>query len=247
MSPPLRCVVVEDEAESRESLAGWLSAAPGCTLVGMAATGPEAVDLVERERPGLVLLDIRLPGMDGIEVLRRLGHRPDVVFTTAHEDYAVAAFELGAVDYLLKPFGRERLLAALARAQARLGASPAGSSAVDRALEASSPPLRRIFARKGNKVVPIRVRDLVRVSASGEYSELHTARESFLVRIPLRELSARLDPDTFEQVHRSHLVNLDEVDHLSAVDDRRLLLTLRDGTRVVASRSASERLRRRFR
>jgi two-component system LytT family response regulator len=247
MSGPLRCAVVEDEAQSRRSLAGWLSEAPACELVGVAATGPEAVALVERERPDLLLLDIRLPEMDGIEVLRRLRHRPEVVFTTAHEAYAVAAFELGAVDYLVKPFGRERLFAALSRARERLGPGRAASTAVDRALDAEARPLRRLFARKGSRVVPIAVAEIVRVDASGEYSEVHLARESFLVRIPIRDLAARLDPDTFEQVHRSHIVNLDAVAHLSAADDRRLLVTLKDGSSLVASRSASERLRGRFR
>lgn len=247
MSASLRCAVVEDEAEPRRSLAAWIAGAPGCELAGVAATGPEAVALVEEARPDLLLLDIRLPELDGMEVLRRIRHRPEVVFTTAHEDYAVTAFELGAVDYLVKPFGRERLLAAIGRARERIGLSRGASTAVERALDASSRPLRRLFARKGNKVVPIAVADIVRVAASGEYSEVHTARGSFLVRIPLRELAALLDPDTFEQVHRSHVVNLDLVAHLSAADDRRLLVTLKDGTGVVASRSASERLRERFR
>jgi len=221
--------------------------APGVELVGVAATGPEAVAVVEARRPDLLLLDIRLPELDGLEVLRRLRHRPEVIFTTAHEAYAVAAFELGAVDYLVKPFGRQRLLAALERARARGGAGRGEPPAVDRALAASSRPLRRLFARTGTRVVPVALGEVTRIEAAGEYSEVHTAAGSHLVRVTLRELMACLDPETFEQVHRSRIVNLDAVDHLRAADDRRLLVVLKDGTTVLASRAASERLRLRFR
>jgi two-component system LytT family response regulator len=250
---PLRCVVVEDEAESRVNLVRYASDVPGVELVGVAANGTEALALVDGARPDLVLLDIRLPEMDGLEVLRRVRHRPEVVFTTAYEAYAVAAFELGALDYLVKPFGRERLAAAIERVRARLasgrGGLPAGddSSTVDRALDAAKRPLKRLFARKGDRIHPIAVEDIVRVSAGGDYSEVHTEKESFLVHVTLSELASCLDPELFERVHRSHIVNLNAVEHLRPADDRRLVVTLKGGARVVASRAASERIRRRVR
>lgn len=250
MSETLRCVLVEDEAESRLNLIEYVSRIPRLDLVGVAASGPEAVALVERERPDLLLLDIRLPEMDGLEVLRRLKHRPEVVFSTAYDSYAVSAFELGALDYLVKPFGRDRLATAIERVRRRMAAGrgePATVGTVERALEAGKRPVRRLFVRKGDRVVPIAVDDIVRVSASGEYSEVHTGRESHLVQIPLRELLVCLDPDTFEQVHRSHIVNLNAVDHFRPADDRRLLVTLRDGTAILASRAASKRIRERIR
>lgn len=244
---PMRGVVVEDEAESRTNIVEYLRLVPGFELVGVAASGLAAVSLVEEKRPDLVLLDIRLPEIDGLEVLRRLEHRPEVVFTTAYDDYAVAAFELGALDYLVKPFGRERLVSAIERVRLRTGPERGESTAVDRALTASHRPLKRLFARKGDRIVPIAVDEIVRIAASGEYSEIHTGRETFLVRIPLRELLSCLDPETFEQVHRSHIVNLAAVDHLRPADDRRLLVAMRDGVSVLASRAASERMRRRIR
>jgi len=152
-----------------------------------------------------------------------------------------------SIDYLVKPFGRARLLAALERARERTASLRGEDGAVERALAASERPLRRIFARKGERVLPIAVADVVRIDAAGEYSEIHAGRESFLVRIPLKDLVARLDPDVFEQVHRSHVVNLDAVEHLRPADDRRLVVTMKDGTCVVASRAASERIRRRIR
>lgn len=247
MSSPLRCVLVEDEAESRANMVGFLSFVPELELVGVAASGSEAVLLVENERPDLLLLDIHLPEMDGIEVLRRLRHRPEVVFTTAHEAYAISAFELGALDYLVKPFGRDRLVAAIERVRARVRPGRTETPAVDRALAASRRPLKRLFVRKGDRVIPVSAEDIVRVSASGQYSEIQAGQETYLVQIPLKELLACLDPDTFEQVHRSHIVNLNAIDHFRAADDRRLLVTLRDGSSVLASRAASERIRERIR
>lgn len=244
MKPPLRCVIAEDEAEARLNLIGYLRGAPRVELIGTAATGPEAVALVDELRPDLLLLDIQMPGVDGVAVLRRVRHRPEVIFTTAHEAYAVAAFELGAVDYLVKPFGRERLLAALARVVERAEADAGSVSAADRVLAVAASPLKRLFARKGHRIVPIAVSAIVRIQARGEYAEVFTAEEPFLVQITLSEFNARLDEEQFLQVHRSHIVNLDAVDNLRPVDDRRLLVTLRDGTGIVASRAASERLRR---
>ncbi|MEO8503482.1 MAG: LytTR family DNA-binding domain-containing protein [Acidobacteriota bacterium] len=247
MKPALRCVLAEDEAEARKNLIGYLRAAPGVELVGVAANGPEAIARVDELRPDLLLLDVQMPELDGMTVLRRIRHRPEVIFTTAHEAYAVAAFELGAVDYLVKPFGRERLLAAISRVVERSDAGAGEglrSDAVDRALSAAATPLTRLFARKGQRIVPIAASAIVRIHARGEYAEVVTAAESYLVQITLAEFSARLDPEQFVQVHRSHILNLDAIESLKPADDRRLLVTLRDGTGIVASRAASERLRR---
>lgn len=247
MSAPLRCAVVEDEPESRLNLVTYLSRVPRVELVGTASSGTEAIALVDDARPDLLLLDIRLPEMDGFEVLRRVSHRPEVVFTTAYDAYAVSAFELGALDYLVKPFGRERVEASVERVRARLGRDRGEPGAVDRALATAGRPLRRLFARQGGRIVPIPVGDIVRVAASGEYAEIHTERETYLVEITLAELHSCLDPERFERVHRSHIVNFDAVDHLRPADDRRLLITLRGGATVLASRSASERIRSRVR
>ncbi len=241
----LRAVIAEDEAESRANLVRYLQDEPQIELVGVATNGLEAVALVDARRPDLLLLDIQMPELDGLDVLRRVEHRPEVVFTTAHEAFAVAAFELGAVDYLVKPFGRERLLAAIRRVSERhgLGETDAAGT-VERVLAADTSPLTRLFARKGNRIVPIAVHEIVRIQARGEYAEVHTAHEPFLVQITLAEFIARLDPGQFVQVHRAHIVNLDSIGELRPADDRRLLVTLRDGTGIVASRAASERLRR---
>ena len=240
---PITCVLVEDEPEARTNLRAWLLDVEWIAVRGEAADGKSAVALIDHVRPDLVFLDVQLPEMTGLRVLEAVRHAPDVVFTTAYDQYALAAFEIGALDYLVKPFGRERFMKALARVQQRLGGGGA-PSAPERARAAFAPGfLTRLFARRGERIVPILARDIRRIAAQGDYAEVHTAAGAFLLHVSLKELAARLDPERFVQVHRSHIVNLDAIDHLKPYDERRLVLVLKDGGEIVASRAASERLR----
>ncbi len=236
----MRAVIVEDEPHARASLREYACEIEWLTLVGEAADGNEAVRLIDALAPELVFLDISLPEASGLEVLQRISHTPDVVFTTAHDQYALAAFELGALDYLLKPFGRQRFHTALERVRRRLQSPVA---APDRARAAFGMPLRRLFARTRDGIVPIDVRTIQHISASGDYVEVHTDRGSHLLHTTLGELLTRLDPEAFRQVHRSHAVNLDAIVKLVAFDARRLLIRLRNGEEILASRAASETLR----
>jgi len=180
------------------------------------------------------------------EVARQMRATPEIVFTTAYDRFAITAFELGAIDYLVKPFGRERFATTLARLRARL--SPAAVPDRERAQAALEPgPLVRLFARHGDGIVPIAVSSILRIQAQGDYAEIHASEGVFLIHVSLSDLVARLDSDSFLQVHRSHIVNLTAVVRLKPYDERRLAIVLRDGSVVVASRAASERLRRRAR
>jgi two-component system LytT family response regulator len=235
-------LLVEDEPEARLTLRSWLEDVDWIDLTGEAADGRTAVDLIDRLRPDLVFLDVQLPEMTGLRVLESVRHAPEVVFTTAWDHYALAAFEIGALDYLVKPFGRERFLKALQRVRQRLGAGD--PSAPERARTAFAQGyLTRLFARRGERIVPILARDIRRIAAQGDYAEVHTPAGTFLLHVSLKELAGRLDPDRFVQVHRSHIVNLDAIDHLKPYDERRLVLVLKEGGEIVASRAASERLR----
>jgi two-component system LytT family response regulator len=245
MSPrtaPVRAVLVEDEPLARENLREYASGVPWLMLVGEASDGAEAVRLIDRLEPELAFLDICLPELSGLQVAQSIRHRPEIVFTTAYDRFAVAAFEVGALDYLLKPFGRQRFQAMLRRVSRRLG-QPAVPAA-ERAGSAFGSPLRRLFARTRGGVVPIPVPTIRHVQASGDYVVVHSAAGRHLLKIGIAELASRLDPEQFCQVHRSHLVNLEAVEILRPFDDRRLLIKLRDGTEIVASRAASEQLRR---
>src|SRR5262249_7728997 len=184
-------------------------------LVGEAADGREAVASIDRLEPRLVFLDVRLPELSGLEVLEKIRHRPEVVFATAFDRYAVAAFELGALDYLVKPFGRERFRRMLQRVRRRLDLEPEvpeAPAAPERALSAlGAAPLRPPLARTGDRIVPIPAAAILRVQARGDYAEVHAPGGPFLLHVSLTELAARLDPERFIQVHRSHVVNLDAV------------------------------------
>lgn len=238
----IRVVIVEDEPEARQSLRDYAIGISQIDMVGEAVDGSEAVELIDRLAPDLVFLDVVLPECSGLEVLARLRHRPEIVFTTAYDRFALAAFEAGALDYLLKPFGRDRFTRTVARVWRHLGHDP--SPAIERAQEAFESPWRRLFARTPKGIVPIDVATIRRIAASGDYAEVHCESGRYLLHISLGELMARLDPDVFCQVHRSHIVNLDHVERMYAHDERRLMIELRGGDRVVASRSASDKLRR---
>lgn len=239
----LRALVAEDEAPARANLREYLADVPWVTLVGEAADGREAVRLADALHPELLFLDVRLPELSGLEVARRAPAGAEIVFTTAYDRFAIAAFEIGAIDYLVKPFGRERFAATLERLKARLGQP--GASTAARARDAlGQGPLRRLYARQGERIVPIATASISRIEAHGDYVEVHCGAATFLLHMSLSELAERLDADRFRRVHRSHVVNLDAVQHFQAADERRLLITLRDGSRVVASRSGSEELRR---
>jgi len=241
----VRALIAEDEAPARDSLRAYLGATPWIEVVAEAVDGRSALALAEEHRPNLLFLDVRLPEVSGLEVARQIRHPAEIIFTTAFDSFAVAAFEIGALDYLVKPFGEERLGAALARLRARMKESQDPSTAGERARSSfSSGPLTRLFVRHGDRIVPIPVEGIRRIQAQGDYAEVHAAEGVYLMHVTLSELAARLDPVRFRQVHRSHIVNLDAVEHLQPYDDRRLAIRLRDGTVVVASRAASEDLRR---
>jgi two-component system LytT family response regulator len=244
MSGILRAVVVEDEPLARRTLRDLVALTDGIELVGEAADGLSAVALVDELRPDLLFLDVQLPELSGLQVLERLTHRPAVIFTTAHDRYAVAAFELEAVDYLMKPFGLRRFQAAVERLRRRLDASATRADDADRARMAlQRGPLRRVFARQGERIVPVAVEDITHIEAKDDYAEVHAGGETHLLSLRLSDLEARLDPERFLRIHRSHVVSLDAVAQVRARDDRRLEVVLRDGTRLVASRAGSQRLR----
>jgi two-component system LytT family response regulator len=240
----VRAAIAEDEPQARRTLRAYLERADWIELAGEASDGAEAVRLVDDLEPDLLFLDVRLPELTGLEVVERIRHRPALVFTTAHDRFAVAAFELGALDYLLKPFGAERFGRMLDRVRTHID-MPAAPDSVERTrLALSATPLRRLFARSGARIVPIPVDSIRRIQAAGDYVEVHCKGGEFLLQLSLGELLSRLDPERFRQVHRSHIVNLDHVREMKSYDERRLLITVEGGEEILASRKASEELRR---
>jgi two-component system LytT family response regulator len=239
----LGALIVDDEPLARKQLRDLIRGVPWLECIGEAADGPRAVEMIDRDNPDIVFLDIQMPGMLGIEVLQRVRRRPAVIFTTAYDRHAVTAFELQAMDYLLKPFGRVRFEAALERARSVLtdrgAAWPAG-----RAGTAGLPrPVARLFVRERGRIVPVPVASIERIEARDDYVALHVGSRRHLMHISMNELEAMMDPEQFVRIHRRHIVNLDHVAGFTPHDGTRLEVEMRTGVRLVASRARSRRLR----
>jgi len=236
-------LVVDDEPLARGRLRRLIKDVPWLACVGEAANGRAAIAAIDEAQPDLVFLDVQLPGMSGIDVLARIAHVPAVIFTTAYDQFAVTAFELGALDYLLKPFGRERFTRAIERARPLLERQ-VGAAVTDRARDVlARGPIPRLFVREGGKVVPIPVGSIERLEASDDFVVVHAAKRQYRLNVPLSEIERRLDPSLFVRVHRSHVVNLDYVASWTPYDGSRLQITLRGGETLMASRQRSRVLR----
>jgi len=213
----VRAVIADDEELMREQLQARLAELwPELAIVAVAKNGVEAVELVTRERPDIVFIDIRMPGKTGIEAAREIatlgGRVPEIVFVTAYDQYAIDAFEAGVLDYVLKPAERERLARTLARIRARL-AAPADASELQQVLarlaEKLEPPsrLKWIQASVGNQIQMIAVDEVLFFTSDEKYTRVQTAQLEALIRKPIKELIAELDPAQFWQIHRSTLIN----------------------------------------
>jgi len=241
-------LIVEDEPLARKTLRDLIAATPWLTLVGEAADGITAIRRIDELKPQLLFLDVDLPELNGLQVLERVSHQPHVVFTTAHDNYAVPAFEFDALDYLLKPFGRERFNQTLERVRRRVfRTQTTGPTMLERARHALTANghthITRIFVRDGEMMIPIAVRDIIRLEACDDYTAIYVAAGKHLVHVSLTEFTARLDPENFLRIHRSHTVNLNHVTSAEEFD-RRLVLYLSDGSEVTASRSGTQEFRR---
>ncbi len=244
-TPPLRCVIAEDEPIARDHLRALIESHESLRLVGEAADGMTAVTLVDALQPDVLFLDVRMPGRDGFDVLAQVTHHPHVVFTTAHDTHAVQAFELGAVDYLLKPFGALRFATAISRLRERATLS-AEEQPLDRLREVREQrdrPLERVFVRTGQRLIPVRLGDVSRLDADGDYVALVVDGRRHLLGMTLSALLPRLDPTRFVRIHRSHVVNLDYVAAIRPHDAGRYRVEMQDGTSMVASRSGTQQLR----
>jgi two-component system LytT family response regulator len=212
-------------------------------VVGEAVDGDEAVEAIERLKPELVFLDVQMPGLFGTEVVRRIQHQPFIIFTTAFSQHAVSAFELGAVDYLLKPFGRARLTSAMERIRAAIG-EPAGVGALERLSSAlASGPISRLFVRTGVNLVPLLITEIAWFEADGDYVIAHTDRARHPLNLSLSRLEERLDSTRFVRVHRAHIVNLDHVRTFKRDTRGNLEAELVNGSRVPVSRARAQELR----
>jgi len=241
---PRRVLVVDDEEPARRLLAEYLRAHPAWRIVGQAKNGLEALQLAKEHQPDLLLLDVQMPKLDGFEVLGLLAPEIAVIFTTAFDEHAVRAFEVHAVDYLLKPFSAERLAQALARAEKRLG-ERRNLAAPELARAARSPGsyLERLVIRDGAEILIISVPAIDFVRGQDDYVEVFHEARSSLTQQTLQSLEANLDPRQFVRVHRSYLLNVSRVARIEPWGHGSKMAILHDGRNVPISRSGETRLR----
>jgi len=238
-------LIAEDEPLASEGLADWVRQLPELELVGIRADGPGTLQALRELAPELVLMDIHMPGMNGLQVLRALAGDPGrppptVIFTTAYDEHAVTAFELHAVDYLLKPFSRERFSEAVTHA---LEVRPAALEAAVEALRQPTSPLARVLVQDQGKIFPLQVDAIEYLRSDSKYTALVSRGRSLLVRVPIASFEQRLDPARFVRVQRGCIVNLDFVEAMTPDDQSRLVLKMRDGSQITASRDMSKKLR----
>ncbi|GAA4694471.1 LytR/AlgR family response regulator transcription factor [Phytohabitans rumicis] len=231
----IRTLIVDDEPPARRRLRSLLAERSDVEVVGEYGTARAAVAAIEKTRPDLVFLDVQMPEGDGFGVVEALGgeHAPAIVFVTAFSEHAVRAFDVRAVDYLMKPFARERLWAALDRVRDQL--PDATPSAVG--------PLRRLPVDVGRRIRLVDTDHIDYLRAEGNYVRVYVGSQSYLVRETLTGLAGRLDPDQFLRVHRSLVVRLDRVREIETLDHGEFVLRLDGGTALITGRSFREPVR----
>jgi two-component system, LytTR family, response regulator len=248
----IRVCIADDEPLARERIRTFLEQEPDVRVVSECADGAEAIAEIQRERPDLVFLDIQMPVVDGFGVLRALDDAlpPAVIFVTAHDEYALQAFEVHALDYLLKPFNGERFRRALQRARLELlkeqpaGVSQRLLSLLEELQQQGRRPQERLVLKTSGRVSFLKVDEIDWIEAEGNYVRLHVGVTSHLLRETMKGIEARLDPSRFIRIHRSTIVNTDRIRELQPLFHGEYAVILQDGTRLTASRGPDNKLRR---
>jgi two-component system LytT family response regulator len=249
----IRAFLVEDEPLAREKLRTMLRKDSEIEIVGEAANGKQAVEGIEEQQPDLLFLDVQIPGIDGFQVLETLKVEklPVIIFVTAYNQYALKAFEFYALDYLLKPFDRQRLTKAVDRAKVHIRKERGtqlneGILELLRELKAKPKHLSRIAIRTDGRVFFVKAEEIDWIGAEGNYVSLHMGKESYLLRETITNMEGQMDPARFLRIHRSTIVNIDRVKELQPWFHGEYRVLLRDGTQLVLSRSYRDRFHETF-
>jgi two-component system LytT family response regulator len=252
-TPRTRVLIVDDEPLARERLRTLLEEEPAFELVGEAADGTTGAESILALQPDLVFLDVQMPGADGFDVIDAVGadKMPFVVFVTAYDRYALRAFDVHALDYLLKPFDRERFREALGRAQAQIERNTGGD--IERRLAAIVQDLKparartdRFVVKSGGRIFFVRTAEIDWIEAAGNYVKLHLGEDSHLFRETMNNMEARLDGHRFVRIHRSRIVNTDRIKELQPWFNGEYVVVLQNGARLTLSRGYREKLQERL-
>ena len=249
MRPAMRTIIVDDEPLARERLRVLLAEEPDVEVVGECGDGCQAVVAIEELKPDLVFLDVQVPNLDGFAILESVGadRIPAIVFVTAYDHYAIRAFDVRAVDYIHKPFGKERLHKALAHAREQItrGKSADISGQLVALLEEIRPQktyLKRIMVKSGGRLYFLRTADIDWVEAAGNYVRLHVGTEAHLLRETMNGLETKLDPERFLRIHRSTIVNIERIKELQPWFHGDYVVILRDDQQLTMSAGYREKL-----
>lgn len=250
----LSVVVADDEPLARERVLSLLAAEPDIDVVAQCRDGEEAVKAIAERRPDLVLLDIEMPRMDGFDVINAIGpdRMPTLIFVTAYDQHAIRAFEVRALDYLLKPFDRERFAGALRRARSQIDAQATGDLgrrlvAMMKDLKREAPRSDRLVVKSGGRLFFLRSDEIDWIEAAGNYVRLHVGPQSHLLRETMNAIEARLDPERFFRIHRSRIVNIERIQEMQPWLNGEYSIVLKTGGRLTISRGYREKLQEKLR
>lgn len=247
-SPMIRVLLVDDEPLAREMLREMLQGDPQVVIVGESCNGREALEAISTHSPDLLFLDVQMPELGGFDVLEALGKEiPRVVFVTAYDQYAVRAFEVNALDYLLKPFDQERFDTAWQRAKAQLARDRNGGTdqrilALLEELKAGNKYLERLVIKANGRIYFLETNEIDWIEAEGNYVSVHSSKKSHLLRETISSLESQLDPKKFVRIHRSSIVRLDRIHELQPWFHGEYRIILRDGTQLTLSRNHRDKL-----
>ena len=250
MNPPrIRVLIADDELLARKFIRRMLKQDPDVEIVAECSNGAQAVTMIRKEKPDLVFLDVQMPEMNGFAVLDavKLDHLPEIIFTTAYESYAIRAFELHALDYLLKPFDQVRFKAALKYAKERFHSHKEEEKGLQigtllESIRAQQQYLDRVIIRADGRITFLQTREIDWLEADDKYVHLHTGKGPRMVRQSLTAMESQLDPKKFLRVHRSTMVNIDRIKELQPLFNGEHSLILEDGTRLTLSRKYKDKL-----
>jgi len=252
----INILIVDDEQPARKKIRSYLAEEANIHSIAEAKDGIEAVQFIQEKKPDLVFLDIQMPGMNGFQVIEAVGikNMPAVVFVTAYDQYAIDAFEVQAVDYLLKPYDQERFRKSFNRALdqiEKIGSGKESSAAVSvmRLLEEINKEkqyLQRIMVKRGSRFFFVKSNEIMYISADEKYVKLHTAEDTYLIRETMSRIERHLDPAVFVRIHRSYIVNIDFIKEIQPWSHGDYIVILKNGAKLNLSRRFSERLLGKF-
>lgn len=247
MKTNFTAIIADDEQLARQMIKEYLQDFPEIKIVEECKNGEQAVKAINENKPDMVFLDINMPGMDGFEVLEHLESVPNIIFTTAFGDYALKAFEVNAVDYLLKPYNRKRFSKAIKRVITRNAETDNDIERIIHVLQQSKEPEdypKRIFVRLGKKIISVKLQDILWIEAQGDYTELHLANGSHLCNLSMNELEQRLDSGQFIRVHRSYIIATESIKQLKGDGEGGFIALLKDNSHIKVSRKYASKLKK---